>query len=73
MSNRKCFCLSAIKGCRVFVNQEQLCEIESVVSDEVIFVKREVGKSCDHMIPFGVSSVFCDCPIRLEIYKQYRI
>jgi len=63
-SCNKCYdCLS---------NPEQiLCKVESIVGDDIIFVKCTNNEFCSYKMAFGNLHI-CNCPMRNEIYKKYK-
>jgi hypothetical protein len=48
-----------------------LCEIEDFAGDKLHFIKPGTGE-CDYRMGFGFSYL-CNCPVRKEIYNQYRV
>ena len=48
------------------------CSVEEDAYDKVVFIKCREGRSCIYQMPFGNSNV-CNCLIRKEIYRKYKI
>lgn len=58
-------CLSGEEVC--------LCEIEDFAGDKLHFIKPgNATGECNYRMGFGFSYL-CNCPVRKEIYKQYRV
>jgi hypothetical protein len=51
--------------------EHKCCKVTNSVQDSVCFVDREQWDNCGYLMPFGYSDV-CNCPVRTEIYKQYK-
>lgn len=47
------------------------CKVESFVGNSVIFVSK-LERRCNYYQEFGYGCV-CKCPVRLEIYKKYKL
>ena len=54
-------------------NDTCLCEVDKYIEseDSVLFIK-PMYEYCKNELSFG-NSFFCICPIRKEIYKNYKI
>jgi hypothetical protein len=50
----------------------ELCKVTESVHDKVIFVECLEENYCIYKMGFGYSNT-CNCPIRKEIYKKYKI
>jgi hypothetical protein len=48
------------------------CEIDWIITDNSAFLKTKGSISCPYMTLFGRRFV-CQCPTRLELYKEYEI
>jgi hypothetical protein len=48
-----------------------LCPVKDFVEERVLFVERIDMASCDYCQSFG-DAFTCNCPVRKELYKQYR-
>jgi hypothetical protein len=67
-STHRCRCdFSCLKG-----DKECFCQVDSLVSDKLLFIKDEKHNVCDYMTSFGYS-YFCNCPTRKEIFKRYKV
>lgn len=52
--------------------KECLCEIEEGINNKIIFIKPSNSSLCNYSMSFGYSST-CNCPVRKEIYRIYRV
>jgi len=50
----------------------KLCKIDYCASGKVLFVKCLDNNFCAYQDTFG-DGIFCDCPVRKEIYNQYKM
>ncbi|MBI5097786.1 MAG: hypothetical protein HZB30_00920 [Nitrospirae bacterium] len=58
-------CLSGENGC--------LCEIEDFAGEKIHFIiPGNATEICDYRMGFGYSYL-CNCPVRKEIYNQYKV
>ena len=48
-----------------------LCKVEESMG-EVIFIKCMNNNPCEYRVNFGYSQI-CNCPVRKELYKRYKI
>jgi hypothetical protein len=53
-------------------NTYELCKVTEAVHDKVIFVKCLEESYCNYKMGYGYSHT-CNCPIRKERYKKYKI
>jgi len=51
---------------------EAHCRVVDSVADKVFFVEGEGGRSCSYCLSFGDAS-YCNCPLRQELYRKYRV
>ena len=51
---------------------ESLCRVIDCVAEKVFFVHGEDGHSCSYCLSFG-DSHYCNCPVRQELYRKYKI
>ncbi len=50
-----------------------LCKVQHSVEDgDILFVTNVQNAYCHYLMPFG-DSFMCNCPVRRELYKSYRI
>lgn len=50
-----------------------LCEVESLLSDRMLFVKPEDKCAyCNYSLRYGHSTI-CSCPVRGELYRRYNV
>ena len=54
-------------------NGKPICEVEFLLSDEVLILKCKESSKCSYQKPFDLSTVICTCPTRNEIYKKYSL
>ncbi len=54
-------------------NDHKLCKVLYSLHDNVFFIECLEWKPCAYREKFGSSSYICNCPIRKEIYKKYKI
>ena len=47
------------------------CKVESCVGNSIIFVSK-LERRCNYYQGFGYGNV-CKCPVRIEIYKKYKL
>jgi len=47
------------------------CRVESCVGNSIVFLEK-LERHCNYYQEFGFSYV-CKCPVRLEIYKKYKV
>lgn len=59
--------LSCLSG-----QSNDLCKVEHCVSGKVCFIEGINNGLCHHIVPFG-EAYTCNCPIRIELYRKYRI
>ena len=52
--------------------RKELCKVNHNVGNEVHFIECLDTESCSYMLSFG-DSIICTCPVRKEIYNQYKI
>lgn len=57
-------CLQGVKEC--------FCEVEEGINNKIIFIKSSVSNLCHYRMSFGYSCT-CNCPVRKEIYRIYRV
>jgi len=58
-------CLNGMRDC--------LCDIDDCSDGKIHFVKpMNFNANCEYRIPFGHSQT-CNCPVRKEIYNEYRV
>jgi hypothetical protein len=50
-----------------------LCSVELCIENNIHFIKCVSNESCSYKVPFGYSSHVCICPVRKEIYNNYKI
>lgn len=48
------------------------CKIISCINNEVHFVEPADEKYCEYQKMFGYSC-YCNCPVRKEIYRKYKL
>ncbi|AMV73658.1 hypothetical protein [Desulfuromonas sp. DDH964] len=48
------------------------CRVVDSVADKVFFVEGEGGRLCCYHLSFGDSG-YCNCPVRQELYRKYRV
>lgn len=51
---------------------EGLCEVVESVAEKVFFVEGEGGRTCSYCLSFG-NAHYCNCPVRQELYRKYKI
>ena len=51
---------------------KDLCRVEHCVDGKVHFVVCREHDTCAYQRSFG-ESVFCDCPVRKELFNKYRV
>ena len=49
-----------------------LCSVEQCIENNIHFIKCVSNEPCIYKVPFGYSFV-CICPIRKELYNNYKI
>ncbi len=49
------------------------CKVVRSIQDNVFYIECLTWKPCSYREIFGSSSYTCNCPIRKEIYKKYKI
>jgi len=58
-------CLSGVNDC--------LCEIEDHAGENIHFINSlSATHLCNYKMEFGFSYI-CNCPVRKEVYNQYRV
>jgi hypothetical protein len=51
-----------------------LCKVvRSTNKDKIIFIECLEKNPCNYKMQFGLSSLICNCPIRKEIFRKYKI
>jgi hypothetical protein len=61
--NKNFSCLTGSNDC--------LCKIQSNYESKVIFIE-SIDDICNYRMSFGYSYV-CNCPVRKEIFRQYKV
>ena len=51
----------------------KLCEVTHLVHEKIVFIECQDNKQCSYKSFFGFNSYICNCPIRREIYRKYKI
>lgn len=54
-------------------NTYELCKVTESVRDKVIFVECLEEVYCNYKMGYGQHFNICNCPVRKEIYKKYKI
>jgi len=49
-----------------------ICSVELCIDNKIHFIKCVSNKSCGYRASFGYSYV-CTCPVRKELYNNYKI
>lgn len=49
-----------------------VCKAEYLLADQNLFVKEREGRKCDKFLSYGIAGI-CKCPVRVELYKRYRV
>jgi hypothetical protein len=49
-----------------------MCKAEKHEDAKVMFVKSRGHQNCPFNIPLGADCI-CTCPVRVEIYRKYRV
>ena len=52
--------------------KECLCAVEEHINNRIIFIKSPSNCPCNYRMSFGYSYT-CNCPVRREIYKAYKV
>ena len=52
--------------------RKDLCEVESCINGEVLFIKCMNDEFCPYYGSFG-NSIICYCPTRKELYNKYGV
>jgi len=52
--------------------QEDLCKVTSTMNENVMFVHCLSGRNCAYK-HYLEERVICTCPVRLELFKKYKI
>jgi hypothetical protein len=61
------------KGLKCLVdNTYELCKVTESVRDKVLFVECLEENICSYKMGYGYANI-CNCPVRKEIYKKYKI
>ena len=58
--------LACLSGART------MCKIKKHEDTRVMFVKSHGHQNCAFAIPLGVDCI-CTCPVRVEIFRKYRV
>jgi len=58
---------SCLKG-----SNDCLCEIESQISNKLLFIKPHANSVCNYKLSFGYKFI-CNCPTRNHLYKVNKI
>jgi hypothetical protein len=51
---------------------ETPCSVELCIDNKIHFIKCVSKEPCSYKVPFGYSDV-CTCPVRKELYNNYKI
>jgi len=52
----------------------KLCKVvRSTDKDKIIFIECMEKNPCTYKMSFGFSSFICNCPMRKEIYRKYKL
>jgi len=54
-------------------NKECLCEVDHLIDHTLLFIKPAERHICNYKMSFGYSAYYCNCPVRLDLYKRYNI
>jgi len=58
---------------RCLVDPENtVCKPEYFLAQQELFVKEKPSRKCDRYLSYGISGI-CKCPVRVELYKRYKI
>ncbi len=57
---------------KICLESEADCRVVDSIADKVFFVEGEGGRSCCYCLSFG-HSIYCNCPVRQELYRKYRV
>jgi hypothetical protein len=49
-----------------------VCKAEYLLAEQNLFVKEKEKRDCDKYLSFGIAGI-CRCPVRVELYKRYRL
>lgn len=52
--------------------RSDLCKIEFSLDDKIHFIECLDDRSCPYKRDFG-GRHYCDCPVRAEIHKKYKV
>ena len=58
-------CLTANK-----CGDRPLCEVEATAGHHNLVLKSREGRACPYRLPSG-HDIFCQCPVRFEIYQRF--
>jgi hypothetical protein len=52
-----------------------VCKVEEAIGTLAALTNCEGKVYCDYCIPYGMAdtSSFCTCPVRIELYRRYKI
>ncbi len=50
-----------------------MCTVEHNIGNNMLFINFNYDISCIYNTPFGNNQRICNCPVRYEIYKRYKM
>lgn len=53
-------------------DKECLCDVNKAIDDKIVLVVPRNNDPCDYLMSFG-NSYICNCPVRLELFRSYRV
>ena len=63
------------KECACITDKDyKLCKVvRSTNKNKIVFIECLEKSPCNYKMSFGFSSCLCNCPIRKEIFRKYKI
>ncbi|MEW6600808.1 MAG: hypothetical protein AB1499_07540 [Nitrospirota bacterium] len=54
-------------------NGDCLCKVERLIEHNLLFIKPALNNICNYRMSFGYSAYYCNCPVRVELFKRCNV
>lgn len=52
--------------------ENTVCKAEYLLADQNLFVKEKESRKCNKFLSYGIAGI-CRCPVRVELFKRYKV
>lgn len=50
-----------------------ICRVNRLVNKKILFVHKPERGGCPYLLSYGYSSFICQCPVRIELYREHHV